>query len=60
MNIFEDYKNKLLKIIKNAEKANLIILPDNLDSINVDSTPPNINFDFICYKFLKIRNFKSF
>ena len=45
MNIFEDYKNKLLKIIKNAEKANLIILPDNLDSINVDSTPPNINFD---------------
>ena len=45
MNIFEDYKNKLLKIIKNAEKANLIILPDNLDSINVDSTPANINFD---------------
>ena len=45
MNIFEDYKNKLLKIIKKAEKENLIVLSDNLDSINVDSTPPNIDYD---------------
>ena len=45
MNIFEDYKNKLLKIIKKAEKENLIVLPDNLDSVNVDSTPQNIDYD---------------
>ena len=45
MNIFEDYKNKLLKIIKKAKKENLIVLPDNLDSVNVDSTPQNIDYD---------------
>ena len=38
MNIFEEYKNKILAIIKNAEKNKLLILPENLSSINVDST----------------------
>ncbi len=45
MNIFEEYKNKILTIIKKAEKNKLLTLPDNLNSINVDSTPPKINFD---------------
>ena len=45
MNIFEEYKTKLITIIKKAEKDNLLILPDNLKSINVDSTPPKIDFD---------------
>jgi len=45
MNIFEEYKNKLLKIIKKAEKDKLLTLPENLNGINVDSTPPKIDFD---------------
>ena len=42
MNIFEEYKNKILEIIKNAEKDKLLTLPENLNGINVDSTPPKI------------------
>ena len=45
MNIFEEYKNKLLEIIKKAEKGKLLTLPENLNGINVDSTPPKIDFD---------------
>ena len=30
MNIFEEYKIKLITIIKKAEKDKLLILPDNL------------------------------
>ena len=45
MNIFEEYKNKILEIIKKAEKDKLLILPQNLRGINVDSTPPKIDFD---------------
>ena len=45
MNIFEEYKDKVLTIIKKAEKDKLLILPEKLNGINVDSTPPNINFD---------------
>ena len=45
MNIFEEYKNKLINIIKKAQKDKLLTLPDNLNGINVDSTPPNIDFD---------------
>ena len=45
MNIFEDYKDRLIKIIQKAEKDKLLILPENLNSINVDSTPPKIDFD---------------
>ena len=45
MNIFEEYKDKIITIIKKAEKDKLLILPDNLNGINVDSTPPKIDFD---------------
>ena len=45
MNIFEEYKNKLILIIKKAEENKLLILPENLDGVNVDSTPPKIDFD---------------
>ena len=45
MNIFEEYKIKLIKILKKAEKDKLIELPENLNNINVDSTPPIIDFD---------------
>ena len=45
MNIFEDYKNKIILIIKKAAKDKLLILPENLNSVNVDSTPPKIDFD---------------
>ena len=43
MNIFEEYKKKLITIIKKAEKDKLLILPENLNSVNVDSTPPKID-----------------
>ena len=45
MNIFKEYKNKILNTIKKAEKDKILILPENLNSINVDSTPPKIDFD---------------
>ena len=45
MNIFEEYKNKIISIIKKAEKDKLLILPVNLNGINVDSTPPKIDYD---------------
>ena len=45
MNIFEEYKKKLITIIKKAEKDKLLILPENLNSVNVNSTPPKIDFD---------------
>ena len=45
MNIFEEYKNKLITIIEKAEKDKLLILPENLNNVNVDSTPPKIDFD---------------
>ena len=45
MNIFEEYKDKIISIIKKAENDKLLILPDNLNSVNVDSTPPKIDFD---------------
>ena len=45
MNIYEDYKNKIISIIKKAAKDKLLILPENLNGVNVDSTPPKIDFD---------------
>ena len=45
MNIFEDYKNKIISIIKKAAKDKLLTLPENLNGVNVDSTPPKIDFD---------------
>ncbi len=45
MNIFEEYKNKIISIIKKAAKDKLLTLPENLNGVNVDSTPPKIDFD---------------
>ena len=45
MNIFEEYKNKIITIIKKAENDKLLILPENLNGVNVDSTPTKIDFD---------------
>ena len=39
MNIFENYLLKIEKIIKSAQKDNLLELPDNLSGINVDIPP---------------------
>ena len=45
MNIFENYKNKIISILKEACSEGHIVLPDNLNIINVDSTPKSIDFD---------------
>tara|TARA_Y100001960_G_scaffold325380_1_gene407614 strand:+ start:1758 stop:3488 length:1731 start_codon:yes stop_codon:yes gene_type:complete len=45
MNIFKLYRNKIIDIIKKASKESLIILPENLNSINVDLPPKNFNCD---------------
>ncbi len=45
MNIFEEYKNKILRVIKKAENDKLLTLPEDLNGINVDTTPPKIDFD---------------
>tara|TARA_B100001250_G_scaffold334143_2_gene299974 strand:+ start:1262 stop:2989 length:1728 start_codon:yes stop_codon:yes gene_type:complete len=45
MNIFEEYLNNLINIIKSAEDNNQLILPENLLPINVDIPPPQFEFD---------------
>ena len=45
MNIFDLYLEKLIKIINSAKKEGLLILPDNLNGINVDIPPPQFDSD---------------
>ena len=45
MNIFENYKQKILSIINDASSKGIILLPENLSGINVDSTPKSVDFD---------------
>ncbi len=45
MNIFENYKQKILSIINDASSKGIILLPENLGGINVDSTPKSLDFD---------------
>ena len=45
MNIFENYLLKIEKVIKSAQKDNLLELPDNLSGINVDIPPAKFSGD---------------
>tara|TARA_Y100000590_G_scaffold326173_1_gene370148 strand:- start:1633 stop:3363 length:1731 start_codon:yes stop_codon:yes gene_type:complete len=45
MNIFKLYRDKIIDIIKSANKKDLIKLPNNLSSINVDLPPKKFNCD---------------
>ena len=45
MNIFKLYRNKIIEVLKTANKENIIKLPENLNSINVDIPPPKYNCD---------------
>ena len=45
MNIFENYLDKIKIAVDQLSKKNLIILPDNLSSLNVDIPPQNIKAD---------------
>ena len=45
MNIFELYLEKILKVVKQANKEKLIEVPENLKGINVDIPPPQFNCD---------------
>ena len=45
MNIFKFYIDKIIYILKTANKEGLIYLPENLSSINVDIPPPKFNCD---------------
>ncbi len=45
MNIFENYLLKIEKIIKSAQKDNLLELPDKLSGINVDIPPAKFSGD---------------
>tara|TARA_B100000579_G_scaffold108878_1_gene86806 strand:+ start:1172 stop:2899 length:1728 start_codon:yes stop_codon:yes gene_type:complete len=44
MNIFEIYKENIIKIIKNFNTKNILKLPENLNNINVDVPPVK----FVC------------
>ena len=49
MNIFENYKNKIISILNEAASEGHIVLPDNLNGINVEKnqkTIENKNFKF--------------
>ena len=45
MNIFENYLNKIKEILINESSNKKIILPENLDSINVEIPPSKFNCD---------------
>ena len=45
MNIFDLYLEKILKVVKQANKDKLIEVPENLKGINVDIPPPQFNYD---------------
>ncbi len=45
MNIFKTYLDKIIKLIKLANKNNLLVLPENLSGINVDIPPAKFNCD---------------
>ena len=45
MNIFDLYLEKILKVVKQANKDKLIEIPENLKGINVDIPPPQFNCD---------------
>ena len=45
MNIFDLYLEKILKVVKQANKEKLIEVPENLKGINVDIPPPQFNCD---------------
>mgnify|MGYP001274788139 CR=1 FL=1 len=45
MNIFDTYLDKIIKIIINENKSGFLILPDKLDSINVDIPPKQFDCD---------------
>ena len=45
MNIFENYLDKIKVAVDQLSKKNLIILPDNLSSLSVDTPPQSIKAD---------------
>ena len=45
MNIFDIYKENIVKILKELSKKNVIKLPENLSSINVDVPPEKFSCD---------------
>ncbi len=45
MNIFEIYREKLLNILKDLKTKKVIILPESLNSINVDIPPAKFDGD---------------
>ena len=45
MNIFDQYLNKIRKILSDLSKEGLIILPENLDGINTEIPPEKFNCD---------------
>ena len=47
MNIFDQYLDKIKKIILDLSKKGKIILPDNLDGINTEIPPENLIVIFL-------------
>ena len=45
MNIYNLYHQKILSILKSANKSDIIKLPEKLDGINVEIPPPKFNCD---------------
>ena len=45
MNIFDLYLEKIIKILKQANKNKTIEIPEILNGINVDIPPPQFNCD---------------
>ncbi len=45
MNIFEIYRINIINLLKNLKNKNILLLPDNLNSINVDIPPVKYDGD---------------
>ena len=45
MNIFEEYLNKIINITLEQNKKGILMIPENLNSINVDVPPKHFDCD---------------
>ena len=45
MNIFEIYREKIVNLLKELSKKNILQLPDSLNNINVDIPPAKFDGD---------------
>ena len=59
MNLFLDYRNKILYHLKNLNDEKIIILPNNFNNLTVELPPKNQKSDLSCNGALVLANFNN-